>query len=121
MENCKDSNFIRPTDVCHLCPCCVSVGIRELIPRLYIDMCLLKCYRFVDSPESYPSRFARLSRMIRGIGDPLSAAYARAYLSTKCGDVHNSFTNDTAKAGAPADLGAALNWVKRRPASRVAA
>lgn len=74
--------------------------IRELIPRLYIDMCLLKCYRFVDSDDSYPTRFARLSRMIRGIGDPLCATYARAYLATKCGDVWNSFTNDTAKAGA---------------------
>jgi len=74
--------------------------VRELIPRLYIDLCLLKCYRFVDSADSYPARFARLSRMIRGIGDPLSAAYARAYLATKCGDVHNSFTNDTARAGA---------------------
>jgi hypothetical protein len=63
-------------------------------------MCLLKCYRFVDSDDSYPTRFARLSRMIRGIGDPLCATYARAYLATKCGDVWNSFTNDTAKAGA---------------------
>ena len=74
--------------------------IRELIPRLYIDMCLLKCYRFVDDDDSYPARFTRLSRMTRGIGDPLCATYARAYLATKCGDVWNSFTNDTAKAGA---------------------
>lgn len=63
-------------------------------------MCLLKCYRFVDGDESYPTRFGRLSRMIRGIGDPLAATYARAYLATKCGDVWNSFSNDTAKAGA---------------------
>ena len=63
-------------------------------------MCLLKCYRFIDSDDAYPTRFGRLGRMIRGIGDPLTATYARAYLATKCGDVWNSFTNDTAKAGA---------------------
>lgn len=65
----------------------------------YVDMCLLKCYRFVDSNDSYILRFSRLSKMIRGLGDPLAAAYARAYLATKCGDVWNSFTNDHAKAG----------------------
>ncbi|KAK3529378.1 hypothetical protein QTP70_029483, partial [Hemibagrus guttatus] len=54
-------------------------SIRELIPRLYVEAAILKCNRFVNKlgiQETLP----RLTAMIRGIGDPLVAVYARAYL-----------------------------------------
>ncbi|XP_015271594.1 PREDICTED: UPF0505 protein C16orf62 homolog [Gekko japonicus] len=54
-------------------------SIRELIPRFYVEAAILKCNRFLYKTgisESLP----RLTSMIRGIGDPLVAVYARAYL-----------------------------------------
>ncbi|KAM6898761.1 VPS35 endosomal protein-sorting factor-like [Lycodopsis pacificus] len=54
-------------------------SIRELLPRLYVEAAILKCNRFMNKggiQETLP----RLTAMIRGIGDPLVAAYARAYL-----------------------------------------
>ncbi|XP_052757569.1 VPS35 endosomal protein-sorting factor-like isoform X2 [Galleria mellonella] len=54
-------------------------SIRELLPRLYMEMSLLKCYLFISKEEIKPA-VARLTKMIRGIGNPLVAAYLRVYL-----------------------------------------
>lgn len=54
-------------------------SIRELLPRLYMEMTLLKCYSFIAKDEIKPA-IARLTKMIRGIGNPLVATYLRLYL-----------------------------------------
>ncbi|XP_021918699.1 UPF0505 protein C16orf62 homolog isoform X2 [Zootermopsis nevadensis] len=54
-------------------------SIRELVPRLYVEMAILKSYSFLTSSE-FSQALLRLTRMIRGIGDPLVAAYAHCYL-----------------------------------------
>ncbi|XP_029383616.1 VPS35 endosomal protein-sorting factor-like isoform X2 [Echeneis naucrates] len=54
-------------------------SIRELLPRLYVEAAILKCNRFLNK-SGIRETLPRLTAMIRGIGDPLVAAYARAYL-----------------------------------------
>ncbi|XP_042364506.1 VPS35 endosomal protein-sorting factor-like isoform X2 [Plectropomus leopardus] len=54
-------------------------SIRELLPRFYVEAAILKCNRFLNK-SGIPETLPRLTAMIRGIGDPLVAAYARAYL-----------------------------------------
>lgn len=54
-------------------------SIRELLPRLYMEMSLLKCYVFINKDEII-SAIKRLTTMIRGIGNPLVAIYLRVYL-----------------------------------------
>ncbi|XP_077979506.1 VPS35 endosomal protein-sorting factor-like [Glandiceps talaboti] len=54
-------------------------SIRELIPRLYAEAAILKCYSFLTSGE-YSQALLRLANQMRGIGDPLVAVYARTYL-----------------------------------------
>uniref|UniRef100_A0A8C0ILT4 VPS35 endosomal protein-sorting factor-like n=1 Tax=Chelonoidis abingdonii TaxID=106734 RepID=A0A8C0ILT4_CHEAB len=54
-------------------------SIRELIPRFYVEAAILKCNKFL-SQTGISECLPRLTAMIRGIGDPLVAVYARAYL-----------------------------------------
>lgn len=51
--------------------------VRELIPRFYVEACLVPCYSFLTDETPLP----RLASITRGIGSPLVAAYARAYLA----------------------------------------
>lgn len=54
-------------------------SIRELVPRLYVEAAILKSYSFLTTSE-FSQALMRLTRMTRGIGDPLVAVYARCYL-----------------------------------------
>ncbi|XP_013146011.1 PREDICTED: UPF0505 protein C16orf62 homolog [Papilio polytes] len=54
-------------------------SIRELLPRLYMEMSLLKCYVFINKND-IKLVIKRLTTMIRGIANPLVAVYLRVYL-----------------------------------------
>jgi len=59
-------------------------SIRELIGRLYVEMAILGCTRFLrDDKKQMIADFERLAKTIRGIGDPLVATYARCFLARK--------------------------------------
>eukprot|EP01083_Nonionella_stella_P088410 246397_1 len=57
--------------------------IRDLVPRLYIEMSLLPCYRFITDSTQITEVMRRISHTIRGVGNPLVASYARAFLASK--------------------------------------
>ncbi|XP_023947599.2 VPS35 endosomal protein-sorting factor-like isoform X2 [Bicyclus anynana] len=75
-------------------------SIRELLPRLYMEMSLLKCYTFISKSEIKPA-IERLTKMIRGIGNPLVAIYVRVYLcnvaSSLFGKESECYFNDNLK------------------------
>lgn len=54
-------------------------SIRELLPRFYVEVAILRCYSYLDRSE-IERALLRLTTICRGIGDPLVAAYARCYL-----------------------------------------
>lgn len=62
--------------------CC----IRELLPRLYIEIALLKSYKF-NTIGRFPAIFKRIAEQIRGIGKPVMACYAGMYLAKKAFEI----------------------------------
>ncbi|KAL6057485.1 Trafficking protein particle complex subunit 6B [Balamuthia mandrillaris] len=65
-------------------------SIRELLPRIYVELALIKSYSFL-SANPYPDIINRLCLMMRGIGDPLVASYALCYLARKAKEVSPTF------------------------------
>ena len=57
-----------------------SACIREVLPRIYLELALVSCHRFIQK-RVQQSDLLRLSKMIRGIAEPLCAAYTCAYLA----------------------------------------
>ena len=68
-------------------------SIRELVPRFYVELSILRCYRLLIPSSELPAIVQRLARMIRGFGDPLAATYARSYLVHKAIDLTPSHAN----------------------------
>src|SRR5947208_2484790 len=68
-------------------------AIRELIPRILVELSIIKSYRYNNilsslifrflENDTFPQIFTRLNGMIRGIADPLVANYCRVYLARK--------------------------------------
>ncbi|TRY63417.1 hypothetical protein TCAL_02649 [Tigriopus californicus] len=57
------------------------MSIRELVPRLYLEIAFMRCFRFIDDPEYfYKTVLDRLTKSIRGLSDPIAACYLRAFL-----------------------------------------
>ena len=68
--------------------------IRDMVPRIYMELALFKCYRFIqDEPPTVQIR--RLMKMSRGVADPLAAAYVRMYIA-KCALAYGCETADSA-------------------------
>ncbi|XP_031284588.1 VPS35 endosomal protein sorting factor-like [Pistacia vera] len=53
--------------------------IRELLPRIYLELAILPCWRFLH--DQHVDTLQRLVLMTRGLGDPLASAYCRLYLA----------------------------------------
>ena len=64
-------------------------SVQELVPRVYMEIAILRCYHFLQKGPPV-KQLERLIGMCRGVGDPLVAAYLRAYLAHKgsslCGE-----------------------------------
>ncbi|KAK3030042.1 hypothetical protein RJ639_038141, partial [Escallonia herrerae] len=65
---------------------CKIGSIRELLPRLYLELAIFPCWRFLlDRPVD---SLQRLVMMTRGIADPLASAYCRLYMAYRVQKLH---------------------------------
>lgn len=55
-------------------------SLQELVPRIYMELALLRCYHFLQKGLPLP-QLKRLVGMCRGVADPLVAAYLRTFLA----------------------------------------
>ena len=57
-----------------------SACIREVLPRIYLELALVSCHKFMQR-RVQQSDLLRLSKMVRGIAEPMCACYTAAYLA----------------------------------------
>jgi hypothetical protein len=55
--------------------------IRELLPRIYIDITFLKIFRYIYSEKDVEHKILTIAKMIRGISHPLISFYVSMYLA----------------------------------------
>lgn len=81
--NSKDQDVSAALETCRNWFYKVS-SIRELLPRFYIEVSILKIYSFLFDDSEVEGVFERilerLTNMINGVGNPLVAIYCRAFL-----------------------------------------
>lgn len=67
-------------------------SIRELLPRICVELSLLKCNKFVAKKARVQSAevVCRLAKQIRGVADPLVACHLRWYLFMRAAEVLKS-------------------------------
>ncbi|XP_024006203.1 UPF0505 protein isoform X1 [Eutrema salsugineum] len=57
---------------------CKVGSVRELLPRIYLELAILPCWRFlINRPVEV---LDRLVMMVRGLADPLASLYCRLYM-----------------------------------------
>jgi len=57
-----------------------SACIREVLPRIYLELALVGSSKFMQR-KVQQTDLMRLAKMVRGIAEPLCAAYTAAYLA----------------------------------------
>ncbi|XP_072960144.1 uncharacterized protein [Typha angustifolia] len=58
---------------------CKIGSVRELLPRIYLELAILRCWRFLE--DDFSCILHRLTMMIRGVADPLASAYCHLYVA----------------------------------------
>ena len=73
-------------DICsnwmYKCSC-----IRELLPRIYIDIVFLKMFKFIFTDKEIENKILIIAKMIRGLYSPLISFFVSMYL-TKIATIH---------------------------------
>ncbi|KAJ6813205.1 UPF0505 protein [Iris pallida] len=58
---------------------CKIGSIRELLPRIYLELAISRCWRFLE--DDHLCNLERLTMMMRGLADPLGSAYCHLYMA----------------------------------------
>lgn len=78
-ENYKEINIcVEAKETCNNWFCKVG-SVRELLPRIYLELAILPCWRFLNDQPA--NSLQRLVLMTRGLADPLASAYCRLYMA----------------------------------------
>jgi hypothetical protein len=67
--------------------------IRELLPRIYIDIIFLKIFKFIYTEKEIEMKLINIAKMIRGLSHPLISYYVSMYLAKVGLDLYPKYKN----------------------------